>query len=239
MVHLTARKEAKTNAIILCKVISLNKNKGFGEQEVLSMKIDPVNLDYRDSFKLLSATVTPRPTFLVSTIGKDGVFNTSPFALITGICVKPLLIGFSVLWKRDGQKKDTQVNIEFSRDFVLSVASENLAEPMNQASKDYSSDVDEFKEVGLTPVKADIVSSPMVAESPVNMECRLVKILEFGDSRRTGFVIGEVVRVHIKDEIYINNDVDPTKLKALGRLGGALYCRTTDIFEMEAPHKEY
>jgi len=203
------------------------------------MKIDPANLDYKDSFKLLSATVTPRPTVLVSTIGKDGVFNAAPFALLTGVCVKPMLVGFSALWKRDGQKKDTLVNIEFSRDFVISVVPESLAEPMNQASKDYPSDVDEFKEVGLTPVRADIVKSPVVDESPINMECRLVKILEFGDARRSAFIIGEVVRVHIKDEIYVNNDVDPTKLKALGRLGGALYCRTTDIFEMEAPHIEY
>lgn len=203
------------------------------------MRVDPANLDYRDSFKLLSAIVAPRPTVLVSTIGRDGVFNTAPFALLTGICVKPLLLGLNVVWKRDGQKKDTQVNIEFSRDFIINVVTESLAEPMNQAAKDYPIDVDEFKEVGLTPVRADIVKSPMVAESPINMECRLVQIIEFGDARRTGFIIGEVVRVHIKDEVYINGEVDPSKLKAIGRLGGALYCRTTDIFEMESPHKEY
>ena len=203
------------------------------------MRVDPANLDYRDSFKLLSAIVAPRPTVLVSTIGRDGVFNTAPFALLTGICVKPLLLGLNVVWKRDGQKKDTQVNIEFSRDFIINVVTESLAEPMNQAAKDYPIDVDEFKEVGLTPVRADIVKSPMVAESPINMECRLVQIIEFGDARRTGFIIGEVVRVHIKDEVYINGEVDPSKLKAIGRLGGALYCRTTDIFEIESPHKEY
>jgi len=203
------------------------------------MKIDPADLDYRDSFKLLSSCVAPRPTVLISTIGKDGIFNTAPFARLTGISAKPLLVGFSVSWKRDGQKKDTLVNVESSRDFVINVVTESLAEPMNQASMDYSSDVDEFKEVGLTPMAADIVKSPMVAESPINMECRLVKILKFGDARRTSFIIGEVVRVHIRDEIYVNNDVDPCKVMALGRLGGAFYCRTTDIFEMKAPHKEY
>ena len=203
------------------------------------MKIDPADLDYRDSFKLLTSCVAPRPTVLISTIGKDGIFNTAPFAMLTGISAKPLLVGFSVSWKRDGQKKDTLVNIESSRDFVINVVTESLAEPMNQASMDYSSDVDEFKEVGLTPVAADIVKSPIVAESPINMECRLVKILKFGDARRSSFIIGEVVRVHIRDEVYVNNDVDPHKVMVLGRLGGAFYCRTTDIFEMKAPHKEY
>ena len=109
---------------------------------------------------------------------------------------------------------------------------------MDQASKNYPSYVDEFKEVGLTPVRADIVKPPMVAESPINMECRLVQILEFGDTpRRTSFIIGEVVRVHIKDELYINDEIEPSKLKAIGRLGGAFYYRTTDIFEMRRPDK--
>lgn len=200
------------------------------------MKIDPADLEYKYALKLLYAIIVPRPIVLVSTIGEDGVLNTAPYALITSISIKPLLVGFSVVHKRNGQKKDTQVNIEFSGDFVLSVVTESLAEPMNQASKDYASDVDEFKEVGLTPVKADIVKSPMVAESPINMECRLVQILDFGDARITSFIIGEVLRVHIKDELYINDDIQPAKLRALGRLGGAFYCQTRDIFEMEGPH---
>ena len=94
----------------------------------------------------------------------------------------------------------------------------------------------EFKEVGLTPVKADIVKSPMIAESPVNMECRLVDILEYGDlPRRTSVVIGEVVRVHIKDSLYVNGQIQMSALKVLGRLGGDLYCRTKDIIEMKRP----
>jgi flavin reductase (DIM6/NTAB) family NADH-FMN oxidoreductase RutF len=62
--------------------------------------------------------------------------------------------------------------------------------------------------------------------------------MEFGTSRITSFIIGEIVRVHIKDEYWVENDVDPLKLKAIGRLGGDLYCRTTGLFEMKGPHKE-
>jgi flavin reductase (DIM6/NTAB) family NADH-FMN oxidoreductase RutF len=107
---------------------------------------------------------------------------------------------------------------------------------MNQASKDYPSYVDEFKEVGLTPAKSDLVKSPMVAESPVNMECRLVQILEFGEPPRlTSFIIGEILRVHVKDELWINDSIKAQKLKAIGRLGEELYCRTTDTFEQKRP----
>ena len=200
------------------------------------MKIDPENLDQRGAHELMVGAIVPRPIAFVSTVGKDGVFNVAPFSFFTGICVKPMLVGFSTGWKRDGQEKDTLVNIKFSKDFVINVVDEALGEAMNQASAEYPSHVDEFKEAGLTPVKADIVKSPMVAESPINMECRLLQILEFGDTRRASFIIVEVVRVHIKDELYIDNEIQTPELKAIARMGGAdSYCRTTDIFKMSRP----
>jgi flavin reductase (DIM6/NTAB) family NADH-FMN oxidoreductase RutF len=68
------------------------------------------------------------------------------------------------------------------------------------------------------------------------MECKLVQILEFGELPRVAsVVIGEVVRIHIKDELYLNGEIQPSALKALGRLGGNLYCHTTDIIEMKRP----
>jgi len=200
------------------------------------MKIDPANFEWREAYELLASAVVPRPIAFVSTIGEDGIFNVAPFSFFTVIAARPMLIGFGVGRKRDGQKKDTLVNIEFSRDFVVNTVTETLAQAMNQASANYPSHVDEFKEVGLTPVKADIVKPPMVAESPINMECRLLQILEFGDlPRRGSFIIGEVVQVHIRDEFCINNEIQMSKLKAIARMGGELYCRTTDIFEMKRP----
>ena len=201
------------------------------------MKIDPSNLDFRGSHELMVGAVVPRPIAFVSTIGEDGVFNVAPFSAFAPVCMKPMLVGFNASWTRDGRKKDTMVNIEFSRDFVINVVNEALADAMNQASADYPSDVDEFKETGLTPVKADIVKSPMVGESPVNMECRLVQILQFGSaSRPSSFIIGEVVMVHVRDELYLNDEIQMSGLKAIARMGGQLYCRTTDIFELKRPY---
>jgi flavin reductase (DIM6/NTAB) family NADH-FMN oxidoreductase RutF len=130
------------------------------------------------------------------------------------------------------------VNIEFTKDFVINIVTEAIVEAMNKAAVDYPSDVDEFKVAGLTPVKADMVKSPMVGESPINMECRVSQILELSRTPRPShFVIGEVVRVHIKDEFYIDDEINQQKLRAVGRMGGGtdLYCRTTDIFEMKRP----
>jgi len=121
--------------------------------------------------------------------------------------------------------------------FVINIVNEAMAEAMNQASAEYPSDVSEFEEVGLTPVKADLVKAPLVAESPVSMECRVVQILEFGDAPRTNsFIIGKILMIHIKDDLYLDGEIDSSKLKAIGRLGGELFCHTSDIFEMKRPY---
>jgi flavin reductase (DIM6/NTAB) family NADH-FMN oxidoreductase RutF len=202
----------------------------------IAMKIDPKSLEWKEAHELLTGVVVPRPIAFVSTVGEDGIYNVAPYSFFAPIAVKPMLVGFNVGWKANGQKKDTLVNIESCREFVVNAVNENLAEAMNRASKEYPSSVDEFKAVGLTPVRAGLVKPPMVGESPVNMECRLMQILEFGISpRRTSFIIGQVVRVHIRDDLYINGEIEMSKLKAIARMGGELYCRTTDMFEMIRP----
>jgi len=201
------------------------------------MKIDPIELDWKDAHELLMSAVVPRPIAFISTVGKDGVNNIAPFSFYALISVKPTYVGVGIGRYRDGRKKDTLVNIEFSKDFVVNVVTEALAEAMNQAAKDYPSHVDEFEEVGLSATKSDLVKSPMVVESPVNMECRLVQILEFGEAPRiTSFVIGEILRVHVKDDLWVNNTIRALKLNAIGRLGEELYCRTTDTFEKKRPY---
>ena len=147
---------------------------------------------------------------------------------------EPKLEGFSCSTRRDGQTKDAVKNIWFTSDFVINSVDESMAEAMNKTSADYPPEVDEFREAGLTPVNADIVKSPMVGESAINVECKVVQILEFGGFPRISrFIIGEVLMVHVKDEYLINGRIDNSKLKSIGRLGYELYCRTSDVFEMK------
>ena len=123
------------------------------------MKIDPTNLDKRTLHELAASAIVPRPIAFVSTIGKDGVFNLAPFSFFTPLCLKPFILAFSIGWKRDGQKKDTLKNVEFSKDFVVNAVNESLAKAMNQTSAEYPSNVDEFKEVGLTPINSELVKA--------------------------------------------------------------------------------
>lgn len=202
------------------------------------MKIDPRKMDFRAAHHLGVGAFVPRPIFLVSTVGANGVLNVAPFATANRLSHKPLIVGFEVNTRRDGGRKDTLNNIEYSKEFVLSAVDEPLAEAMNKASADCPPSVSEFKEAGLTPVSADIVKAPLVGESPINFECKLVQILNFGEPPRVcSFVIGEVVLAHVRDGLWVNGDIDSRKLKAIGRLEPALYCRTTDLFELPTIHE--
>jgi flavin reductase (DIM6/NTAB) family NADH-FMN oxidoreductase RutF len=200
------------------------------------MKFDLDQFGIKDCHDLLVGAVLPRPIAFVSTIGANGVNNLAPFSYFTVLSSKPPILGFGIGSKRDGGKKDTLANLEFSGDFVINVVTENLVEAMNQTSGDYPPEVDEFQVAGLTPGKSDLVQSPRVTESPINIECRLKQILQFGDAPRINrFVVGEVVRIHIKKELLEGNIIRAERLKAIGRMGGDFYCRTQDLFEMKRP----
>lgn len=83
-------------------------------------------------------------------------------------------------------------------------------------------------------MKADLVKAPLLAESPINMECRLKQVLKFGETATTdSFIIGELLLIHVRDELYANGEVQVSKLKVIGRLGGNMYCRIQDMFEMK------
>jgi len=202
------------------------------------MKFDPKSLKQRELYHLLTDVVVPRPIAWVSTVSDMGIYNLAPFSAYAMVSTKPMLVCFAIGTTRDGRKKDTIVNIELTREFVISVVTEELAEAMNKTSMPYPRDVGEYEKVGLTPVKADVVQAPMVGESPINMECALQQILEFGQfPTLSSLIIGEILLIHIADELYDKQTGRICGLKAVGRLGGDgdIYCRTRDTFQMKRP----
>ncbi len=202
------------------------------------MKYDPNSLEHRELSNILTDVVVPRPIAWVSTVNDGGIYNLAPFSAYSMIGAKPMLVCFSVGTTRDGRKKDTILNIESTKEFVINVVTEDLAEAMNKTSAAYPRNVSEYTEVGLTPKKADLVKAPMVHESPINMECRVHQILEFGEAPRlTSLVIGEILLIHIADDLYDKQSRHITGLKAVGRLGGDgdIYCRVQDSFQMKRP----
>jgi flavin reductase (DIM6/NTAB) family NADH-FMN oxidoreductase RutF len=198
------------------------------------LSADPASQPAIDSYKLLAGSIVPRPIAFVSTISLEGVTNLAPFSFFNAVCAEPPIVCFSV-----GNRvppKDTVANIRATGEFVVNIVSEAIAEQMNLCAGDYPAGVSEFEISGLTPEASDIVKPPCVSESPVNMECRLIQIVDCGTrSGGASLIVGEVVRFHFDRNIAHNFRIDPAKLRAVGRMGGNQYIHTEDRFEMIRP----
>lgn len=195
------------------------------------MILDPSSVPPRQSYRLMISAFIPRPIAFVSTVSREGIDNAAPFSYSMGVSSHPMVLGVSI-GDRDGRAKDTARNILDTREFVVNLVTEALAEKMNIASGDYAANVSEFDEAGLTRAASIAVRPSRIAESPVNFECRLIRTVRVADN--TVF-FGEALRLHVDDRILAEGVVDVRKLQAIGRLGGPQYCRTQDVFEMARP----
>jgi flavin reductase (DIM6/NTAB) family NADH-FMN oxidoreductase RutF len=200
------------------------------------MRLDVATMKRSEKYGLIASGIVPRPIALVSTVGESGVPNVAPFSFFAPLCYDPPILCISIGWRRNGQKKDTLRNIESARGFVVNMVDEELAQAMNETSFDYPPEVSEFQKTGLTPVKSDSVSAPRVGESPLSMECALVDVMHLGrPGDGSSAVLGEIVTVHLRDDLWVDGQVDPARLKAVGRLGADWYCWTRDLFQMKRP----
>jgi len=199
--------------------------------------LDPAQIAPSDIYKLMIGMIVPRPIAFVSTVDAAGIRNLAPFSYFTACSSNPPVVCFCAS-VRSGPRpyKDTLSNIEATGEFVVNIVSEEIAEQMNLTSADVAPEVDEFKLSGLTPVASDLVKPSRVAESKVQMECRLHQIVRVSDKPGGGIlVLGEVLRFHVIESIIDGYKIDPDKLNAIGRIGGPSYVRTRDHFEMQRP----
>ncbi len=195
--------------------------------------------DHSDLYKLLIGSIVPRPIAFVSTLDRNGHRNLAPFSFFNGVCSHPPIILFSTVVRKDGKQKDTLNNIEATKEFVVNIVSEKFIREMNICSADVPPDVDEFQLSGLTAVPSDEVQPSRVGESLIQMECKLVTTIHFGEGPGSGSTIfGEVLRFHIADELFQNYRINPAGLDAVGRMGGPTYTRTHDRFDLPRPKPE-
>ncbi len=199
--------------------------------------IDPAQLDYNDIYKLMVGIIVPRPIAFVSTIDAAGVLNLAPFSYFTACGSNPPVVCFSTAVRAGARShKDTLRNVEATGEFVVNVVSEEFAAQMNATAAEVPPEVDEFVLSGLTPLASDLVKPPRVAESKVQMECRLYQIVTVSEKPGGGIlVLGEVLRFHVLESLLDGYKIDPDKLNAIGRMGGPTYVRTHDRFEMQRP----
>jgi flavin reductase (DIM6/NTAB) family NADH-FMN oxidoreductase RutF len=197
--------------------------------------IDPSTIPPQVMYRLLIGSVVPRPIAFVSTMSPAGVLNLAPFSFFNAFCADPPIVGFCPVWRTPA--KDTITNVRATREFVVNVVGEEIAEAMNVCSAEFPAEVDEFQQSNLTPIPSVIVKPPRVKESKINMECSLLQIVDFSEKPNGGsLVLGQIVRMHVEDGL-INDSyqIDADKLRAIGRMGGPEYARTRDRFAMVRP----
>ena len=190
------------------------------------------DLEARERYKLLCATVIPRPIALVTTVDADGVANAAPFSFFNVFSEEPPLVVLGLQHKPDRARKDTSRNIAETGAFVVNLVDEDMAEAMNVCAVDFPPGVDETAVAGLTLVASDDVPVPRIAEAPFSLECRRTVALAFGPDRE--IVVGEVLRLHARDGLL---DLDRMRIDAngyrpVGRLFGDGYARQSDRFEL-------
>jgi len=201
------------------------------------LSINPADHKVHEIYKLMTGLIVPRPVALVSTVDKDGVPNVAPFSFFCGVGSNPPTVLFCPSLRSSGDnRKDTLRNVEQTGEFVINIVSDAIAAATNTTAADVGPEVDEFVLSGLTPIPGEAVGVPRVAESPAQMECKLMQIVFTSHEPGAGvIVIGQIVRFHVNAELEENFRIDPAKLDAVGRMAGNTWVHTRERFELLRP----
>lgn len=204
---------------------------------MIMTSFEPKNCSIPQLQRLLSSSVAPRPIALASTISSGGQPNLSPFSFFNVFSTNPPILIFSPARRvRDNSTKHTLQNVEQVKEVVINVVSYDIIQQMSLSSTEYEKNINEFKKAGLKMLKSDLVKPFRVAESPVQMECKVNDIIPLGTQNGAGnLVICQVLKIHICDRVLNDsNEIDQEKLDLVARGGGSYYIRAREGF-LEIP----
>lgn len=183
--------------------------------------LDARELSARDTYRLLTSCLVPRPIAWVSSVNALGQGNLAPFSFYTMVSTEPPLIALSIS-QHQGQEKDTAANILETEEFVVNFVTLEQLAPMHASSGRYPPDVDEAQLLGVDMVASARVRPRGVARSPVRLECILAQALTFG-VRRAHLLVGEVVQFSVAESCMSDGRIDAALLDPACRLGGPWY----------------
>lgn len=205
--------------------------------------IDPDKTPALDMYQFLIGSVAPRPIAFVSTVDREGVANLAPYSFFNAFSADPPILVFSSsLRGADASKKDTLTNVENTKECVINMVSYDIVRQMTLTAVNYPPQMDEFKKAGFTPLASDLVKPFRVAESPVQMECRVEHIIPLGEVATSGrLIVCRVLRMHINEAVLTDDKrrIDPNRMNLVGRLGRYWYTKAsgTSLFEIAQPER--
>lgn len=191
----------------------------------------------------LQHAIAPRPICFASTIDPSGNVNLSPFSFFNLFSSNPPIVIFSPARRvRDNTTKHTLQNVLEVPEVVVNIVDYDMVQQTSLASCEYPKGINEFGKAGFTAEPATLIQPPMIKESKVKLECRVLEVKELGTGGGAGnLVIAEVLRMHINDSILDeNNMIDQRKLQLVARLGGNWYSKVDErsLFIVEKPNTE-
>ncbi|MFZ2529963.1 MAG: flavin reductase family protein [Rhodococcus sp. (in: high G+C Gram-positive bacteria)] len=189
---------------------------------------DPAELGTGRFYRLLTATIVPRPIAWVSTVSASGVPNVAPYSFFTVASTAPPIVQFTSVGRKDSVR-----NIEETGEFVVNIATVPLMDQVNATSAAFAHDIDEFARVGIRAERSERVHPPRVAESPASIECTLHRVIEIGNSF---VVMGDVVAITARPEILADDHApDFTALAPASRLGRTEWGLVPQVRTLDRP----
>ncbi|MFK7763237.1 MAG: flavin reductase family protein [Roseobacter sp.] len=183
-----------------------------------------------------NAIVTPRPIGWISTRGTNGQNNLAPYSFFNAVAYVPPQVMFaSTAAKEDrGDTKDSVAQIRETGVFCVNIVEYAMRDVMNASSAALPSDVDEFEHAGIDTASCDVIDCARVADAPAALECRMTQIVKV-EGAHNFVVFGEVVGVHIRDDVLVDGRFDVTRYKPLSRMGYRDYTSVSEVFELTRP----
>lgn len=182
----------------------------------------------------VNSCCVPRPIGWISTLSEDGVHNLAPFSQFQNVTFDPPTVLFSSCGTPN---TDTARNAEETGEFVWSMATYAQRDQVTKSAFAYPPEVDEFAQLGIETLPANLVKPLRVADSPCHFECVVTHVLDVKGrigAANCKLIIGEVVGIHIRDDaLTADGRIDVARLEPLARLGYLDYTRVTESFELE------
>ncbi len=204
------------------------------------LRITPGEVPVSKLHGYLLGSIGPRPICFASTVDVDGNPNLSPFSFFNVFGANPPICIFSPARRgTNNTTKDTFHNVKATMEVVINVVTYSMVQQASLASTEYPADVNEFEKAGFTQLASEQVKPFRVKESPVQMECKVLQVIETGEGGGAGnLVICEVILMHIDERVLEESGrIDQQKIDLVARMGGSWYCRAHGdaLFEVAKP----
>jgi flavin reductase (DIM6/NTAB) family NADH-FMN oxidoreductase RutF len=199
------------------------------------MQFDPNELEHTAVYKLLTGAIIPRPIGWISSVSENGINNLAPFSYFNAVGDDPPHLMFST-GRGNNTNKDTLNNVLATKQFVVNMVTEELAEQMNATAQSVPSEIDEFELAGVTPIASHKVKPMRVKESPITFECELVHHYFLEDHKHGGacVVIGRIVMMHFDDTVLLDNyKINLETYQPIARLAGSHYSKLGELFSVK------